>query len=324
MNLIYSEQVLNRMKAEGGAVFFAEALETAAKASDNLNSISKEAAIVNSTSAAQMLQFKNALISFSVEAGNQLLPALKELLPVLKEMLESLSGIVKDNPTLVPFLVKLGMTMMVLGSVFKFIASVVSSWGVITAVFSAVFSVIGLIIGLIALLAYTIYKATQNWDSWGAVVLQFLGPIGWVVNAIMSIREHFDSISNAFKNGGLISGFKRLGAVLLDVILKPLEKIFGYLSKIPKIGKFFEFAEQGVKSARDYLDLNSVQERIEQKRADRLPAYSIDPDSFFGNKKDYNPDPMRFLNINIKDKGDNVEKVEAKGVPVTVNSTKIN
>ncbi|MEG1200333.1 MAG: hypothetical protein RSD53_13130, partial [Algoriella sp.] len=73
-------------------------------------------------------------------------------------------------------------------------------------------------------------------DEWGAALLQFLGPIGWVINAFQSIKDHWDSIVNAFKTDGIIGGLKRIHLVLMDTFLKPLQQILEMISEFDPTG----------------------------------------------------------------------------------------
>lgn len=92
---------------------------------------------------------------------------------------------------------------------------------------------IGILIVLIAGLIALIYSAVKKFDSWGAAVLYMLGPIGQLINIIKSLYDHWESIKEAFKTDGIIGGLKRLGLVLLDAVLKPIQQILEVLAKLP-------------------------------------------------------------------------------------------
>ncbi|MDD3458551.1 MAG: phage tail tape measure protein [Weeksellaceae bacterium] len=88
---------------------------------------------------------------------------------------------------------------------------------------------IGIIIGLIAALVGIIVVAIQKYDEWGAALLQILGPIGYVIGAIKSLKDNWESVKEAFTTDGIIDGLKRLNLVLYDAILKPMQQIFELL-----------------------------------------------------------------------------------------------
>jgi TP901 family phage tail tape measure protein len=92
---------------------------------------------------------------------------------------------------------------------------------------------VGLIVLGISALIAIIVLAMVKYKEWGALLLWFLGPIGRVISALMLIYEHWDSIKTAFKDGGILGGLERIGQVLFDVILQPLEQLLGLLGKLP-------------------------------------------------------------------------------------------
>ncbi|TGN26744.1 phage tail tape measure protein [Empedobacter tilapiae] len=90
-------------------------------------------------------------------------------------------------------------------------------------------------IGIAALVAY-IAIAINYYDEWGAAMLQFLGPIGWVINAFIAIKDHWDSIVEAFKTDGIIGGLIRIHIVLMDRFLKPLQQILETIQEFDPTG----------------------------------------------------------------------------------------
>ena len=75
--------------------------------------------------------------------------------------------------------------------------------------------------------------AIKYFNTWGASLLWLMGPIGRIIAALKLIYDHWDSIKTAFQDGGIFGGLKRIGQVLLDVVLQPLEQILGLLGKLP-------------------------------------------------------------------------------------------
>lgn len=96
------------------------------------------------------------------------------------------------------------------------------------------------IIAILALIALVIVIIAK-YDEWGAALSLMLGPIGILINALKSIYDHWESIKNAFKTDGIIGGLKRIGMVILDAILKPMQQLFemvGLDSMAAKLAKF--------------------------------------------------------------------------------------
>lgn len=108
------------------------------------------------------------------------------------------------------------------------------------------------IIALIALVTVMVAK----WNTWGAAFSVILGPLGLVISLIQSFRRNWEMISEAFSNGGILAGFKAIGATLLDAILMPLQQVFKLLSNIPGIGKFAQKAVDGIEQFRKQIGVN--------------------------------------------------------------------
>lgn len=134
---------------------------------------------------------------------------------------------------------------------------------------------VGLIIAAVAALIALIVVAVKKFDDWGAGMLALLGPIGWIIIGIKTLSKHWDSIKEAFSSGGIIEGLKRIGVVLLDVLLVPVQQLLGLLSKIPGLG---DLAGKGVNM------ISVLREKLNLSQADKK-----DPDD---DKKDPNANPL--------------------------------
>lgn len=119
---------------------------------------------------------------------------------------------------------------------------------------------IGLVIIAIAALVTMIVGLVAYYDEWGASMTMLLGPLGYIINLIQSFRRHWDSITDAFENGGIIAGIKRIGLVIFDAILMPMEQLMGILSNIPGLGKLATLGKEAINNARRNLDLNESEE----------------------------------------------------------------
>ena len=110
---------------------------------------------------------------------------------------------------------------------------------------------VGLIVIGIAAVIAIIVIAIKHYDEFGAALLTVLGPLGQVVNGIMAIYRHWDSMKKAFQEGGFLGGLKRIGQVILDAVLYPLQQVLELLSFIPGM----EFMAEKVKGLRKSMDL---------------------------------------------------------------------
>lgn|GEM_PF-524857 len=137
---------------------------------------------------------------------------------------------------------------------------------------------IGLIIAAIAILVGLVYSAVKAYDRWGAALLMVLGPIGMIVQVVMTIKRYWDSICDAFTNGGFIEGIKQIGKALLDVILYPVQQLLELLSELPGLGglaaKGFDF----IKDMR--ANLNMIDPEKSQTESDKTDDESESEPSF--------------------------------------------
>ncbi len=133
---------------------------------------------------------------------------------------------------------------------------------------------IGLIIAGVALLIGYVAVAISFFDSFGASMTLLLGPIGFVVSAFMTLKDHWDSITAAFSGGGIIAGFKRIGIVMLDVLLKPIQQLLELIAKIPGLGGLAGSGAASIKAMRAKMDLITPGEtqKKAQKKADGIAA----------------------------------------------------
>lgn len=135
-----------------------------------------------------------------------------------------------------------------------------------------------IIIGIAALLGF-IALLIVKYNEWGALILWFMGPIGRLISAVKLIYDHWDSIKKAFKDGGIIEGLKRIGQVLLDVILQPIEQMLGLLSHLPgSLGNAAKSMQNSVHGMRENMNLVTDKEKI-QKALDsgKLVMYKGNP-----------------------------------------------
>ena len=90
---------------------------------------------------------------------------------------------------------------------------------------------IGLIIVAVAALIALVIVAIDNWNTWGAALAMFLGPIGIIVSVVQAFRRNWEMITKAFQDGGILAGLMAIGKTLLDVVLLPLQQILELVAK---------------------------------------------------------------------------------------------
>lgn len=122
---------------------------------------------------------------------------------------------------------------------------------------------IGLIVlGIFALIG-VITAVIVKYDEWGAALSLVMGPLGWIINLIQSFRRHWDSIVEAFQSDGIIGGIKRIGLVMLDALLMPLQQLLGLIAKIPGMKGIAGAATDWIQGQREALNLASPEKKSE-------------------------------------------------------------
>jgi len=231
-----------------------------------------------------MERAKNVLL----DLGVTLLPLFNKIINLISKWVERLQ---KLDPAIMENAVKIGLLIGGLGAIIKVVGVVISTFGTAIGIFikakAAVIAVttatkvfygilaanpIGLIVAAVTALILVVISAIRNFETWGAAVLAMMGPIGLVINAIMSVKKNWDSVKTAFSTGGMIGGLKRLGIVLLDAILLPLQQILELASKLPGIGNMAAGALEKIENLRKRLDLTSSESPAEQSSAPEAVA----------------------------------------------------
>lgn len=113
----------------------------------------------------------------------------------------------------------------------KVVIAVTKVWTAVQKVFNVIASMnpIGLIVlGIMALIG-VVYLVIEAFKKWGDEALMLFGPLG---SMVLAFKTHWDSIVDAFKNDGIIAGLKRIGEVLMDVLLRPVQKLLGWVGEL--------------------------------------------------------------------------------------------
>ena len=220
-------------------------------------SIGNEAAKKNETMAGKLEMAQNNMQALSITIGTQLAPILSELIGYVVPIITSFTTWISENPKLTKTIAFLGLGLLGLSAIIKGVTFATTAWSVAQTVLNFIMTAnpIGIIIVAIAAMVALIIGAIAYWEDWGAAILLMTGPIGWIINLFMSLRKHWDSIVEAFSSGGIIEGFKRLGAVILDSVLYPIQQLLGMLAKIPGVGALLAPALKGIEVMREKLDV---------------------------------------------------------------------
>jgi TP901 family phage tail tape measure protein len=107
---------------------------------------------------------------------------------------------------------------------------------------------IGIIIVAIGALIALVAAVIVKWNEWGAALSLFMGPLGFIVSLVMSFARNWQMIKDSFKDGGILSGLKAIGKVILDAILMPVQQLVGLIAEFTGA----EWAENAVKNIEQF------------------------------------------------------------------------
>ena len=157
-----------------------------------------------------------------------------QLIPIIQRIMPVLEGVAAVAGSIINFIGEHIDTILTLATAIGVVVGVVKAWMAVQTVLNVILTAnpVGIVVMAIAALVAIVAVCIEKWEEWGQVVIMLTGPFGWIVSAIVNIKKHWDSIVSAFQSDGIFGGLKRLGTVLLDVILAPLSKILEYVSNL--------------------------------------------------------------------------------------------
>lgn len=173
---------------------------------------------------------------------------------------------------------------------------------------------IGAIILAITALVAIVAVAIAYYDEWGATLLLLMGPFGMIINLIQSFRRHWDSITEAFKEGGIVAGLKRIGAVILDALLMPVQQLLGWIAKIPGMGGMVAPGLKVIEEMRANLNLDSSDPKDPEpviKDSSSSPFVPSTQQQSFNHQQSILQQTGRGqVDINVNDPGGNLKDVQ--------------
>ena len=166
----------------------------------------------------------------------------------------------------IPILEMIGKTSAFAAVKTKVAAVATKAWGIAQGVFNTIASMnpIGLLVAAIVAAIAAITLCITKYEDFGATLLMLMGPIGMLINAIMQIKAHWDSITEAFESEGILGGIKRIGIVLMDALLYPVQQLLELCSKIPGVGNLAAGAAEKIHSVRERLNLTENETKEEK------------------------------------------------------------
>ena len=200
---------------------------------------------------------QNNMKASMIKLGERILPyittALERMAPVFQWIYQNIDTIIPIVGTITA----------------AFLAAAAATWVWNLALWA---NPVGLVVGAIILLIGYITFAIVKFDQWGALMLWLMGPIGRLIAAVKLLYDHWDSIKQAFQDGGIIGGLERIGQVLFDVVLQPIEQLLGLIGKLPgSLGAAARDMQGEVHKFREKMNLvDTREEALAKSRAEGL------------------------------------------------------
>jgi TP901 family phage tail tape measure protein len=202
---------------------------------------------------------KDRIVSYFDDIKLSIYGATGSMLPFIDIGLQGIMGVVELAPGLMAMK---GLYDMLKAST---VIQTIAQWDLNLAMEA---NPIGAVVLAITALVAIVSAIVIYYDEWGAAATFILGPLGWIVNLVMSFVKHWDSITEAFSKGGVLAGFKRIGAVIFDAILYPLQQMLGLIEKITgyKIAGGFDSKSIGEMRHKLSLDENDPKKAKEKEK----------------------------------------------------------
>ena len=169
---------------------------------------------------------------------------------------------------------------------------------------------IGLIIIAIAALVGLVVLVINKWDEWGAALSIVLGPLGMIISLIQSFRRNWDSVIDAFTTGGIVAGLTRIGQVILDAILAPIQQA------LELANRFTGFGGEAAEAIRSFRET-----RLETIPPEQTTTTAAARDEVSVERSESISRDQQEINVNVRTDGNSTADVQTSGIPVSVDPT---
>ena len=292
-----------------GSEIYAERLQQSNDAMREATSLTMEYATKNDTVAAKLKIAENNFEAMKITLGTQLLPVLAELLEMIMPIMSAVIDWIKENP-------KLAMTLGVIaGALYALSIALQVYIGVQTIANIAALAFPGtwIALAIIAVIA-AIVIAIVYFDDFGQVILALMGPIGWLIMALMKLPKYWENIVKAFKADGIVGVFREINNSILDLLISPLEQLFRLIEDLPVVGGI---ATKGLNLFRDLRDARGME-------VENAPTLQNSPLMSTMQQTTTNNNTLSTqIGVNFNDPFNRVSKVtnSNNAVPVTITKT---
>jgi len=321
-------KVVGALGAENNAL--AKSVEASAGAFDLATSSTKEYNVKNETTAARIAMAKNNMQALSITIGTQIVPVLNTLIDTLSPVIDKFSKWAESSPVLLRILASAGVIILGLAGVLKGISIVTNIAAISMGAYNAVMQ----------WYSAAAVTAALSGASFAAVIWATVWPVLAVIAAIgaviaifyywAEIKEWFSAkwakfvqfisstwaqIVSYFENASLSDVFMDIGKSIFEFLLFPLTSVLDLMSSLP--GGLGDAAQKGLDNINGMLgDFNINNNEEETPGITDTNGAAFDSVSRSITEKNNN------VNLTIKDKGNNVERVDNDGgIPIVMGNT---
>lgn len=271
----------------------------------------------NETRAAKLAKAKNAIEAFTITIGTQLLPILGKVIEKVSPILDGLFNWANANPAVTKTVLGIAAALLGFSLVLK---------GVSMAMTVSKFAIIGY---NAAMAAYEVVALTAAFTgaSFAAVIWATLAPILAVIAVIALIvaafyywdeivqwfSEQWATFTNFLSEFDFVGLFMGIGQSIIDFMLMPLTSVLKLVAMIP--GGIGKAAQTGLDKINEMTDLKMLVGHDVKKldSPEQTNAKLMQENRASGG-----------IDINVRDKGNNVESVNPfgnSGIPIKLGST---
>ena len=216
---------------------------------------------MDNTLQGQLATLQGVFDNLKAKVFELILPFAQKLIPIIQEKLPPIiDALIPKLEALTPVFDGI---IWVISQLFDYIAENIDELSTLAvaigivggAILLCTSPVTGIVIAIGALIAVLV-QVIKYWDDWGKYAIFLCPPLTLIMNLVMSIKRHWDSIVDGFKSGGILEGLKRIGLTIIDAVLSPFQNLLEMIAEIPGMKKILrvDLAIKGVQSLRDKVN----------------------------------------------------------------------
>jgi TP901 family phage tail tape measure protein len=308
---IGSQETLKVIGALGnGTKRLTELQEAANKAFSDGTSLQTEYNTKNSTVAAEIKQAQNNFEAFSITLGTQVLPIISRLIDQILPAVSAIVTWVEQNPELTTTILEVAGGIAAFLGVVSVISGIVSAATGVMWLLNAAMAAnpVGIIIIAVVALIALITTIIAKWDSWGAALTLFLGPLGLVISFIKTLYDNWSMVTEAFKDGGIWGAIKAIGKILFASLIYPVEQLLSLIGKVTG-ANWANDAAKSLKDVRAYLGVATEGQPVIAPKVIPPPLLTAQVQA----QREQAKDRASLIELSIKDPGKYIESLSHKG-----------